>query len=85
MEDIPHSWQASDDDVSLSIQFRRDSANAFDRRMIIQGQIYSLSDLLSSAYFDTSFWCTGSAHLPELEEIHLSNKSSRGLLDATSD
>ncbi|KAJ8588943.1 hypothetical protein M405DRAFT_818920 [Rhizopogon salebrosus TDB-379] len=84
----PSSWEASNDDVQLSIQLHSDSLIGilppiiFDIcRMVTQGPIHSLS-LSSSAYLATHFWHAGSAQLPELEEIRLCTSSIESLLNA---
>lgn len=83
----PSTWNASDDDVPLSIQFQSDSPVAiqppilFDIcRLVTQGTIRTLS--LSSSKDLDQFWRTGSAHFPELEEIHVNSSSIEGLFAA---
>jgi hypothetical protein len=83
----PSPWKISADDVRLSIEFHWNESAGIEPtvifdiyRMITQDPTFSLS-LSSSTYLGTSFWRTGSAHLPALSEIHLSATSIGGLLD----
>jgi hypothetical protein len=47
--------------------------------MVTQGKIHTLF-VSSSEHLDTYFWRTGSANLPDLEEIHVSSSFIGGLL-----
>ncbi|OAX43277.1 hypothetical protein K503DRAFT_796498 [Rhizopogon vinicolor AM-OR11-026] len=82
----PTSWNASDDDIRLSIQFAWNASTTihspiiFDIcRMVTQGKIRSLS-VSSSMIIQEPFWRAGSTSLPELEEIQISSSSIGDLL-----
>jgi hypothetical protein len=83
--EVPNSWKASNDDVRLSIRFHWDASVAIEPtiifdicQMVTQDTIHGLS-VSSSVSLDESFWRTGSGHLPELEELHVSSSSIGGL------
>ncbi|OJA15530.1 hypothetical protein AZE42_07292 [Rhizopogon vesiculosus] len=75
----PSSWNASDDDIRLSIQFAWNASTTIDSliifdicRMVTQGKIRNLS-VSSSMIISEPFWRAGSTTLPELEEIQMSS------------
>jgi hypothetical protein len=83
-----YSSKTSHKDVRLSVQFHWDSSVSIEPiiifdicRIVAQGTIRSLS-VSSFKNLEEPFWRTGSANLPSLERIHVSNSSIEGLLAA---
>jgi hypothetical protein len=85
-----YSWNPADDDIPLSIQFTCNPLAhvqptiVFELcRIVSQGRIHSM--FLELLYdLSENFWRTGSAGLLDLQFIHLSRNSIRGLIDALS-
>lgn len=86
-----YSWNPADDDIPLSIQFTCNplahvqSTIIFELCRIASPQARIHSMFLESLYdLPELFWRTGSADLLDLQIIHLSRNSIRGLIEALS-